>query len=220
MVLLFVFASFSSAFFTQKILGSTDRGINTNHTAQEETEGKIIWEKLQTKQISCQDLSDENFSALGEYFMGLMAGASHQAMNNMMVQMMGGKGEEQMHVVMGKRLSGCDTTVSFPQQGLSFMPMMSMMGGWSTPSIFNQSNNPMMSFANNPMGWGAFGWIGWIFMVLWWVLIIAGIIALIKWLTNQKNNDKRKSPLDILKERYATGEIDKKEFEEKKKDLI
>jgi len=52
-------------------------------------------------------------------------------------------------------------------------------------------------------------------------LIIAGIVSLIKWLTSQSrgNYDHEKSPFEILKERYAKGEIDRKEFENKKKDL-
>lgn len=66
--------------------------------------------------------------------------------------------------------------------------------------------------------------LGWIFMILWWGLIIAGIVALVNWLmaqsrgSNQPSNHMKPS-LEILKERYARGEIDKKEFEEKKKDL-
>lgn len=63
-------------------------------------------------------------------------------------------------------------------------------------------------------------WFGWIFMILWWALIITGIIVLLRWLMAQSNgsyNDK--TPIEILRERYAKGEIDKKEFDKRKKDL-
>src|SRR3989338_3240176 len=187
------------------------------HTAREEQEGKELWDKLQTKEVVCENLNDEQFGVLGEYFMGQMAGESHAAMNAMMIQAHGEDGEEQIHIVMGKRLSGCDTSVAFPSPVAGFMPMMQiMMGGWSSPTGLNQGNNSMMNFGFSP-----FGSFGWIFMILWWVLIIAGIVALIRWLTSQSRSahDHEKSPLEILKERYAKGEIDRKEFEDKKKDL-
>ena len=192
---------------------SADWDAVVQHTLQEEAEGKELWDKFQAKEIACANFNDEKFGVLGEYFMGQMMSDSHAAMNAMMIQMMGNKGEEQMHVVMGKRLSGCDTSVAFPSQGVGFIPMM--MGG-SSPSKLNQLNNFMMNFGFTP-----FGGFGWIFMILWWVLIIAGIVALITWLMAQSrgSHNHEKSPLEILKERYAKGEIDKKEFKDKSREI-
>ena len=179
---------------------------------QEEQEGK----QLNNKTVTCSQLNDSDFEKIGEYFMGQSIGdiSRHIVMNNMMKSMMGEQGEEQIHIAWGKRGSSCDTSAAFPSEGIGFMPMM--MGGWSSPFSSNQSNNSMMNF-----GFSSFGGFGWIFMILWWVLIIAGIIALIKWLTSQSRGTHRndKSALEILQERYAKGEINKQEFEEKKKDL-
>ncbi|MBF8280394.1 MAG: SHOCT protein [Candidatus Magasanikbacteria bacterium] len=187
------------------------------HITREEQEGKKLWNKLQAKDIVCENLDDEQFGVLGEYFMGQMTGDSHAAMNAMMIQTHGEDGEEQIHIVMGKRLSGCDTSVAFPAESLGWMPMMNMMwGGWSSPFGSNNSTNNIMN-----LGFGPFGGFGWIFMVLWWVLIIVGIVALIKWLTRGSRgiHNREKSALEILQERCAKGEINKQEFEEKKKDL-
>src|SRR3972149_3660292 len=196
---------------------SADLDAVVEHTLREEQEGREVWDKLQAKEFTCENLSDEQFGVLGEYFMGQMAGDSHAAMNAMMIQMHGEEGEEQIHIVMGKRLSGCDISAEFSSGGSGWMPIMNMMWeGWSSPFGNNNSTNNMMNF-----GFGPLGGFGWIFMILWWILIIAGIVGLIKWLTSQSRGPREgeKSALEILKERYAKGEIDKKEFEDKKKDL-
>src|SRR3990167_4054303 len=139
--------------------------VSDGHTAREEAEGKTVWEKLQAKELVCRDLSDDNFGTLGEYFMGQMMDDSHEAMNNMMIQVHGEDGEEQIHIVMGKRFSGCDTSAAFPSISGGWMPMMNIMWGGGTSPFSNNSTNNMMNF-----GFGPFGGFGWIFMILWWIL--------------------------------------------------
>ncbi len=174
---------------------------------QEEQEGKKLLGQVQNKTTTCQKLTDTDFEKIGEYFMGQAIGntSQHISMNNMMKGMMGEQGEEQMHIAWGKRGSGCNTNAQFAP---------TMMGG---------GGNPMMGYGgwNNMMGgWNGFGILGWIPMLLFWVLLILGVVALFRYLGGLgKRSDESKAPLDILKERYAKGEINKKEFEEMKKDL-
>jgi len=196
------------------IASAQETGMMDDHTAREEAEGRKLWQRMEREEVGCKDLTDEQFAALGEYFMGEMTGDAHEAMNAMMTHMMGEEGEEEMHVAMGKRMSGCGGGGTLPMGNAGMMmPMMGMMmGGWSN-GYAPDTMSSMMGFGS---GFAPFGFI---FMILWWALIIAGIIALVKWLSRSSGAAEGKSALDILKERYAKGEIDKKEFDERKKDL-
>ena len=72
-------------------------------------------------------------------------------------------------------------------------------------------------FHDGFMGGGM--WFGWLF----WIVIIGLVIFLIVRLTNQKtgsqNIQSNENPLDVLKKRYARGEISKEEFDSMKRDL-
>jgi len=78
---------------------------------------------------------------------------------------------------------------------------------------------------------GSGGWgmgFGFLFMILFWGLVVVGIVALVRWLVQEsqprRERDERlppaeKTPLEIVRERYARGEIDRDEYEQKKRDL-
>lgn len=75
---------------------------------------------------------------------------------------------------------------------------------------------PMMGY------WGG-SWFGMFFMIFWWLAVIAAIILFVRWLISQTREDSGRSgrtALDILKERYAKGEITKEQFESMRKDLL
>ena len=70
------------------------------------------------------------------------------------------------------------------------------------------------------MGFGGMMWYGWLF----WIIIIGLVVYLIVKLTTQKGGEgphgpSQETPMDILKKRYARGEISKEEFDRMKKDL-
>jgi putative membrane protein len=71
------------------------------------------------------------------------------------------------------------------------------------------------------MGRYGMGSFGFIIMIAFWIAVIVGIVLLVRWLvTSKRGGGSAESALEILKKRYARGEIDKKEFERKKKDLL
>ncbi len=68
------------------------------------------------------------------------------------------------------------------------------------------------------MSWNGMG--GGVMMIFWWVIIIVATGAVVTWIAKQNpQSGKKPSALNTLKDRYARGEISKKEFEEKKRDI-
>lgn len=69
------------------------------------------------------------------------------------------------------------------------------------------------------MGWGWVG-LGMVHMLLFWVLVILGILALARWLAGgPRADDGPARAIEILKARYARGEISKEQFEQMKRDI-
>jgi putative membrane protein len=63
---------------------------------------------------------------------------------------------------------------------------------------------------------------GWIVMLVFWALVVVGIVAVVKAATNRQSLSGARrldNPLDILRRRYAAGELTKEQFEAMKKDI-
>lgn len=79
---------------------------------------------------------------------------------------------------------------------------------------------------NGNFGFGMMNGFGGIFMILLWVVIIGLGVWLISNLVSRTNSQPPsnlpsvESPLDILKKRYARGEITKEQFDEMRRTLL
>ena len=168
----------------------------------DEQAGKNLYSQLQDKQLTCAQLTDDNFDNLGDFFMARMMGSSHEAMDQYMSNHLGETNDRAVHVAMGKRLSGCNVNAAYPTSSTNYAPLawMGMMG--TNVSGWNMMN-----------GWGNSAWSGTdIFLAVLLLVALAAIIVL--WMRRPSA-----SHLDLLKRRYAKGEITKAEFEQQRKDL-
>ena len=78
-----------------------------------------------------------------------------------------------------------------------------------------------------PPGTGGWTWglamgLGWLAMLAFWGALIVGAVLLVRWLTSATSGPSHRagdSALDILKRRYAAGEITHDEFEQMRQAL-
>ena len=66
------------------------------------------------------------------------------------------------------------------------------------------------------LGWGWIG-LGMLHVALFWVLVVLGIVVLVRWLAG--GSPREPSATNILKARYAKGELTREQFEQMKREL-
>ena len=71
-----------------------------------------------------------------------------------------------------------------------------------------------------PYMWGTWGIGMMLMMLLFWGLVFVALVLGIRWLITQGREPRADSSLDVLKKRYARGDIDKDQFEGMKRDLV
>ena len=72
-------------------------------------------------------------------------------------------------------------------------------------------------------GWGYMGWgdmaFGGLMMLFWFALLVGLIVLVVRWLGGTPRRDASRDALDTLKQRFASGEIDAPEFEQRSRQL-
>ena len=165
----------------------------------------------ENESIDCAKVTDEQFEELGEAFMGIMHPDPQE--HALMDRIMGGEDSETlsaMHKTMGARYLGCFRGGMFDET------VPGMMGGWIMSPGRGWGRWGMMDFGygRGMMDYG----FGGIFIWVIFLVIIVFVVYFIIHATKSRIPGKE-TPLEVLKKRYARGEITKDEFQRIKKDL-
>lgn len=201
--------------------------------AQNDSEGAATLRAVEAGQRSCNQLQAGDFEQIGEYVMGRMVGSqqAHESMNNLMRGTLGDAGEQQMHSALGQRFAGCGqgrfpAGVGGMMNGIGgMMGIVGMMGGGSGagsgsgPSAGQGygAGSMMNGFfgnnqANDDNDEHVGGWIVAV-MIAMMALFLGAIFFMLRGVRGASGGG---APLQILERRYASGEIDQKEYERRR----
>jgi len=166
-------------------------------------------QNLQSGQkIDCDQVTDDQYRELGEAWMDVMIPDPDQ--HRMMDRMMGGPGSQSLadaHRIMGMRYLGCISDDTY------YGMMPGMTKGYAMGGMMYGYNGGWMH------SWGG-GLIMWIVLLAVIGLVVYLIVAATRSGHGTTHHiSSGESAHDILKKRYAKGEISKEEFEQMKRDI-
>ena len=186
-------------------------------SAGAERQGAQLLQRVQAGELKCQGLSRAQSESVGEYVMGRMLGspARHEAMDRQIRATSGASGEAQAHAFMGQRFTGCETG-AVPA---AFGSMMGMMGGYSGAngagmSYGRDAGNGMMG-GSDPRASGD-GWSGGSTALVLLLGVLATGLAILAASLSGRRRSPTQTPGDILKDRYARGDIDTADYEQRR----
>ncbi len=102
------------------------------------------------------------------------------------------------------------------------LAVRAMAPAFLTPLVASAQERPYeWGWGMHPMwwAWGAGGVVMMVMMLVFWSAVIVSLVLGIRWLIHQAPASRSDSALEILRRRYARGEINREEFETKKRDL-
>ncbi len=110
---------------------------------------------------------------------------------------------------------------------VAIMLVLAIIGTGLVVSRFGVMPEMMRGFGFRTFGFGGgFGlaWLVLLVRLIVWGIIIAGVVLVVAWLANMMRRpvaatSSRETPLDILRLRYAKGEITKEQYDQLRQDL-
>ncbi|MBU4597662.1 MAG: SHOCT domain-containing protein [Proteobacteria bacterium] len=107
-----------------------------------------------------------------------------------------------------------------PDKMKNLLVAVVIMLGFTTTS-WAQQEGGRSDYWGPHMMWGG-GWMGGTFMIIFWILVIVVIYFGIRWAIKSGDSHgfkQAESALDVLKRRYASGEIDREQYLSMKQDV-